>query len=418
MIAKAVRLHGKDKIQLDSLNLPEPGNEELLVKVVSDSICMSSYKAMCEGENHKRVPTRLEENPIILGHEFCGEILEVGKKWKDQFKIGQKFSIQPIINYKGNPEAPGYSYPFIGGAATYGIVPKEVLEQNCLLLHNFSSYYMGSLAEPYCCVIGAFDRNYHLDPQTNFPKPGIRPYGKMLFLAGTGPMGSAALDYAIHMKNPPSQIIITSRNNQKLMRMKKFFQNKTTGKTQLNFVETTEGFDYQKLLALTENNVSFDDIFVFAPDKKLIEDGDKLLASDGCLNFFAGPRDSNFSASLNLFNLHYHNTHYVGSSGGSAKNMAQALEMLGQNKLHPEFLISHIGGLNCVVDSLKNLPEIGGGKKLIYTQINLPLIALNELKNNEKKFPFLGELGRMVDENQGLWSPQAESYLLAHAPAI
>ncbi|MBQ1260942.1 MAG: uL15 family ribosomal protein, partial [Clostridia bacterium] len=48
----------------------------------------------------------------------------------------------------------------------------------------------------------------------------------------------------------------------------------------------------------------------------VVEMGDKLLAKDGCLNFFAGPSNTAFSAEMNFYNVHYASTHIVGTSGG------------------------------------------------------------------------------------------------------
>jgi len=60
--------------------------------------------------------------------------------------------------------------------------------------------------------------------------------------------------------------------------------------------------------------------------------------------------------------------------------------------------------------------KIPGGKKLVYTGISMPLTALNELK--QKDCPFCKALGEIVEKHNGLWSPEAERYLLANAPAI
>ena len=95
MMTKAVRLYGKNDLRLEEFELPKIKDDEILAQIVSDSICMSSYKAAIQGADHKRVPNDVSENPIILGHEFCGVILEVGSKWKDKFQPGMKFSIQP-----------------------------------------------------------------------------------------------------------------------------------------------------------------------------------------------------------------------------------------------------------------------------------------------------------------------------------
>ena len=53
-----------------------------------------------------------------------------------------------------------------------------------------------------------------------------------------------------------------------------------------------------------------------APVRPLIEQGDAILTKDGCLNFFAGPSNTEFMAELNFYNVHYAFHHIVGTSGG------------------------------------------------------------------------------------------------------
>ena len=66
-------------LRLEEIELPQVGPDDVQVKVISDSICMSTYKAAVEGEDHKRVPNDVAEHPTIVGHEFCGVITEVGE---------------------------------------------------------------------------------------------------------------------------------------------------------------------------------------------------------------------------------------------------------------------------------------------------------------------------------------------------
>ena len=137
MKTKAVRLHGEGDLRLDDFELPPIREDEILAKIVSDSICMSSHKLALQGEKHKRVRHKLSEKQPIIGHEFCGELVEVGAKWKDKFKAGNRFAIQPALNVPDSEGratlwAPGYSYEFIGGNATYIVIPKEVMEMDCL----------------------------------------------------------------------------------------------------------------------------------------------------------------------------------------------------------------------------------------------------------------------------------------------
>jgi len=99
MKTKAIRLYGKKDLRLEEFELPEISDDEILAKVVSDSICMSSYKAAHQGTGHKRIPDNVADNPVIIGHEFAGEIVEVGKNWQQKFRPGEKYSIQPAIYY-------------------------------------------------------------------------------------------------------------------------------------------------------------------------------------------------------------------------------------------------------------------------------------------------------------------------------
>ena len=113
MKTKAVRLYCKNDLRLEEFDLPEIKEDEILAHIISNSICMSSHKAAIQGTEHKRIPNDINKNPIIIGHEFCGEIIEVGLKWKNKFQTGDKFSIQPALNIKEDPFiAPGYSYQY------------------------------------------------------------------------------------------------------------------------------------------------------------------------------------------------------------------------------------------------------------------------------------------------------------------
>ncbi|MDR1449921.1 MAG: alcohol dehydrogenase catalytic domain-containing protein, partial [Propionibacteriaceae bacterium] len=93
MKTTAVRLYGADDLRLETFELPPITDEEILAKVVSDSICMSTWKLLKQGKAHKRVPQNIDTHPIIIGHETAGVIVEVGAKWRDQFTPGGKFAL-------------------------------------------------------------------------------------------------------------------------------------------------------------------------------------------------------------------------------------------------------------------------------------------------------------------------------------
>jgi len=420
MKTKAVRIYGKKDLRLEEFELPEMKEDEILAQVISDSICMSSYKAAMQGADHKRVPDDIHVNPTMIGHEFAGIILEVGKKWKDSFKPGQKFSIQPAMNHMGTLNAPGYSYRYIGGDATHILIPPIVMEANCLLPYDGEAFFPASLSEPMSCIVGAFHASYHVPPGTYRHEMGIRKGGKMAILAGVGPMGLGAIDYALHQERKPGLLVVTDIDDNRLARAACLFTPEQAEKAgvKLMYVNTGKMNNPVKHLRELAGGTGFDDVFVFAPVKSVVEQGDAILGFDGCLNFFAGPTNPEFRAEFNFYNVHYAFTHIVGTSGGNTDDMLESLKMMGEGKINPAVMITHVGGLDAVVDTTLNLPQIPGGKKLIYTNISMPLTSLYKLEELGHQNILYAGLHEIVSKNDYIWSLEAEKYLLANAKPI
>jgi len=420
MKTKAVRIYGKNDLRLEEFELPPLKDDEILARVISDSLCMSSYKASKQGADHKRIPNDVHLHPTIIGHEFAGEILAVGKKWSHQFSPGSKFSIQPALNYKGTLDAPGYSFRYIGGDATFIIIPNEVMEMDCLLAYTGKDFFQASLSEPLSCIIGAFHATYHTSYGSYVHSMGINEGGNMALLAGVGPMGLGAIDYAIHCNRRPGLLVVTDIDRERLDRAARVHTVEEAARNGviLEYVNTQEMTDPVSRLKELSGGKGFDDVFVFAPVQQVVEQADRIMGFNGCLNFFAGPEDPGFSALFNFYNVHYAFTHIVGTSGGNTDDMKEALTMMENGKLNPAVMITHIGGLDAVVDTTMRLPEIPGGKKLIYTNISMPLTAIEDFAKKGKTDLFFGELNSLVSKNGGVWCGEAEAYVLKHGTPI
>ena len=420
MKTKAVRLYGKKDLRVEEFELPAIGEDEILARVVCDSLCMSSYKASTQGTDHKRIPDDVAENPIIIGHEFAGEIVEVGDRWKDKFKSGDKFAIQPALNYEDGPvgilSAPGYSYQFLGGDATYVVIPREVMEMDCLLVYSGPGYFPASMAEPFSCVIGAMHANYHTRPGSYVHEMEIVDGGKLALLAGVGPMGLAAINYVISRPDrKPSRMVVTDIDQDRLDRAAALYSPAIAAERgiELHYVNTAGVDDPVQHLKDINGGEGYNDVFVFAPVAPVVEQADALLAFDGCLNFVAGPSDPNFTARLNFYNVHYAFTHIVGTSGGNTDDIRESLALMEQG-MDTSGLITHIGGLNAVPDATLNLPNIPGGKKLIYTNMEMPLVAIADFRKLGRKNPMFADLADICDRHKGLWSVEAEELLLKY----
>ena len=418
MKTKAVRLYGEMDLRLEEFELPEMQEDEILAEVVTDSLCMSSFKAVTQAQQHKKVPDDIEEHPIILGHEFCGKILKVGKKWKDQYQKGDKFVIQPNIgDVKGY--APGYSFRYMGGDATKIIFTNQVMENGSLLKYQGDIFFEGSVVEPLSCVVGAFNAQYHMKRMYYYEHVmGIREGGAMALLGATGPMGFLAIDFAIHGPKKPSLLVVTGRTQSKIDLAKKLYteeEAKKNGVT-LIYVNTSEMNDVNAELRKYANK-GYDDVFIFAPNQEMVSYGVKMLAYDGCLNFFSGPADKEFSANVNFYDIHYNSTHFIGTSGGNTEDMKQSIELIEKKTVNAAKIVTHVLGLDEAAKTTKELPQIGGGKKIVYTHHKFPLTQVDKIDEiSENKF--IEGLKPILKRHGYLWSGEAERYFMENAPKI
>jgi threonine dehydrogenase-like Zn-dependent dehydrogenase len=466
----AVRLHGTNDLRVEHLELPPIGDDQILTRVISDSICMSTHKAAIQGANHKRVPDDVAEHPVMVGHELCGEIVEVGATWRDQFAPGMRFIIQPAIDWKpllNGEGAPGYSYPYTGGTATAMILPNEIMELGCLLPYHGESFYMGSLAEPMSTIVGTFHAMYHTRKYVYEHEMDIREGGAMAMLAAAGPMGMGAIDYAIHRDRRPRTLVVTDINAERLARAERLLPPEEAARfgVTLHYVNTAQLADTSEEGVAAHLHTfapdGFDDVFVFAPVGAVFNQGRAILGHDGCLNFFAGPSRKDIFGTLNLYDVHYSGHHIVGTSGGGTADLRESIELMAAGRINPSAMITHIGGINVVPDTVLRLPEIPGGKKLIYTGLDIPLIALDELAalggesagadgsaaasdtaeradrpgtpaasdatdpaaiHNDPRVSqhraLWRDLAAVVAAHNGLWNAEAERMLLARAPRV
>lgn len=420
MKTTALRLYGVNDLRLESFELPECGDDGIVAEVVCDSICMSSFKAAEQGAAHKRVPADCAENPVIIGHEFCGVIREVGKKWQNQFKPGERFGIQPALNYKGTLDAPGYSFQTIGGDSTFIRIPSCVMEMNCLLKYTGDAFFMASLSEPMSCLVGACRAQYRLEtPGSYHHTMGVKKGGKCACIASAGPMGLGLIDYLVHGPMAPSLVVVTDIDQARLDRAASVLtvEDAAAHGVRLVYQSTSSPTATADLRELS-GGTGYDDVFVMAPVPALVEQADAILANGACLNFFSGPMDPNFSARLNFYNVHYAGTHLVGTSGGNTDDIREALKLMGEGVLNPAIMITHVGGLTAARDTTLNLPNIKGGKKLIYTHQDFPLTAIADFAEKGKTDPVFAELDDACKRHNGLWNLEAERIVLEKMPRI
>lgn len=415
MKTKAVRLYGKNDLRLDTFDLPPIKDNEILVKIISDSVCMSTYKLSKQGQEHKRAPEDLANNPAIIGHEMSGVIIDVGSKWENKYSKGQKFTVQPALTVNGKDMNPGYYYPTYGGVCTYCIIPNEAIEGECLIPFGGESFFEASLAEPVACIIAGYNRMYHTNEDNHNHNSGVLPGGNVLIMGACGPMGLECVDYALQLDPPAKLVVAVDVDSERLKRAEALLAPRAHKDTKLVFLDASACDDVCKELMSLSEEKGYNDAFVYAPIRELIEQADKVLAFDGCMNFFAGPIDKTLSATINMYNIHYNLTHILGYTGSINDDLLSALKLMEKGSLNPAIMITHIGGINSAIDTTLNLPNIKGGKKIIYTQIDdLPLTAIDDFEALGKDNELFRKLYEACNRHNGCWNVEAEEILLKH----
>ncbi|MBQ8508705.1 MAG: zinc-binding dehydrogenase [Clostridia bacterium] len=406
--ATAVRLHGENDIRLEAFPLPPINDDEALLRVITDSLCTSTYKAVRQGKNHKRVPEDVSENPVIIGHEMCGELVALGKNLQNDWQVGQRIIIQPALKLE-NGHDPGYSYPYIGGAATYAVVPRIVLERGCMLPFDGDGCYKGSLVEAIGCVLRGFKGLYHTDYTDYTRTDGAKAGGRIAILGGAGPMGLAAAALAVNYAKA-SVVTVVDVNAERLAYAEKRFP-------AASYVNTS-GCDNPAAMLRELSGGGYDDVFVMVPVPSLFTLAEEICREDGCINFFAGPAKHDFPGSLNLYRVHYDGIHVVGTAGSIPADTAETVKLIEDGVIDPSIMVSHILGLNAYADAIYDMEHPSGLKKVCYTHLDLPMTAIEDFAERGKSDPLFAELDRIVKAHGGLWCREAENYLLANAPRI
>ena len=417
MKTTALRLYGAMDLRLESFELPEITADELLLRVESDTVCASTYKAVKQGSNHKRVPPDIAEHPVIVGHEMCGTVEKVGDNLKNEWKVGQKAVIQPALKLESGYD-PGYSYQYIGGNATYAVVPKIVLDRGCLIPYEGDGFFKGSLVESLGCVLRAYKGCYHTDYETYIRTDGAKRGGRLAILGGAGPMGIGAVALASGYAGV-GQVVVTDINAERLADAERKFTPAAAKKqgTELIYLNTSGMEDpVAELKKLSDGG--FDDVFVMVPSPALFSMAEAICREDGCINFFAGPAVHELPGSLNLYRVHYDGIHVVGTAGSIPEDTVDVIHLIEQDKIDPSALISHILGLKDAAAAIYGMEKPNGAKKVCYPHLDIPMIAVDDLGEWGKKDPLFAELDRIVKAHGGLWCAEAEAYLLANAPKI
>ncbi len=283
----------------ETFPIPEPGEDQLLVRIDSVSMCFSDTKIIKQGGSHPKLYNRdLANDPTRLGHEVALTVVKVGKHLQGMYSPGQRLAVQPDIYQQGKSTAYGYTIP--GGLIQYHLIGKEVLETDegaCLLpIADEMGYAESSLLEPWGCVMAAYTQRRRLEP-----KPG----GTMWIIGQPGDRTEYTFSNGL---DAPSTIVLTDAPA-----AVKRLVSKTRAKiVECNAIGET---DYEALKVEQTQGAGFDDIIILNPTSAAqVGQVAGLIARRGACNL-VGTQPLDGLVSVDLGRLHYDYIAFFGNPG-------------------------------------------------------------------------------------------------------
>jgi len=171
------------RLVIADLSVPEPGPGEVLVRTLACGICGSDLHALKHAdkfvENSRRAGNRRVMDlgrDVIMGHEFCAEIVEHGPKTNGALKVGTRVCSLPMLMRAEGPQSIGYSNDNPGGYGEYMRLSEALL----LEVPNGLSTEHAALTEPMAVGVHAV------------AKARLEPDDAPLVI-GCGPVGLAVI---------------------------------------------------------------------------------------------------------------------------------------------------------------------------------------------------------------------------------
>ena len=330
------KIRGKNKIKVlifekpyklifKEIQMPKIENNEICLRIKAAAICGTDLR-IYKGEKTKGI-----RKPSIIGHEFSGEVVEVGDKIID-FKIGNRVGVAPVIscgkcycclndleNICMNRKAIGYE--FDGAFAEYIKIPAVAIESgNVFKLSDKVNFKEAALLEPLSCCINGQD------------KCNIKINSDVLII-GTGPIGLMHLQLA---KIAGARVFISEPNSKR---------RKISELLGVDISIDPQKEDLYKVVMANTNNQGVDVVIMAIGISRMLNELLTLIKKGGILNLFAGFQKESFS-NIDPNLVHYNEINIIGSSAMKLRNYITAIKLLEENKINFKSLITDVYSLS------------------------------------------------------------------------
>ena len=325
---KAAVLYGKKNIKIEEVNLP-PSQGSIMIKVAACGICISDVKAYQEGQSHYCKP------PVILGHEYVGNIVTTPKE-NNNFKKGDRVAVIHAVNcgycsycQRGLFElCENKQRASNGGFAEYVSIKEKFAKIALLKIPNKLSTNKATFLEPIACCIEALERcNIRL--------------GDIIVIIGAGLMGLLLLQ--LSLLKGASKVIVSEINEYRRNIAKSF------GAIVVNPRET----NLKKFIIKETDSEGADVAITTVFKENIIQESFSFTRKQGTV-FIFGSATSNPEILINSNRIHYDQIKIIGTSAYKPFHFNIALKLLKEDRISVTPLITSIEPLEKIKRALDN----------------------------------------------------------------
>ncbi len=319
---RAAVLYGKEDIRVQDVPVPEIGEQELLLKVKSASICgtdIRMYKNGAKGVD--------ELSPLILGHEISGVVEKVGRAVSG-YSQGMRVIVAPNMGcgicdmcVSGNTQLCA-SYKALGinlhgGFAEYVRIPSDMVRQgNVSQIPDTVSFEEAAIAEPFSCVYNAFQRTV------------IGP-GDTVLIVGAGPIG--ILHAKLAKMAGAAKVFMHDLSAERLLLCKEIDD---------SFIPLMKAETYKEELSRATGGKGVDVVITACPAPQAQIDALEVAAVNGRICFFGGLPADKSRVSLDTNHVHYKQLIISGTTRSNLSQFRAVVKLIGDGLVDVRKLIT------------------------------------------------------------------------------
>ena len=329
---------------VEDVPTPSIQDGELLVKVKVCAICGGDLRTFHHG--HAAI-----KPPIILGHEFAGEIVAVGTG-VERYAVGDRVIVAPGIGcghcsycLSGNQHLCYHrltlGHQYHGGFAEFVRIPAIAVQAgNVNLLPDSVDYLSATLAEPLACVI-------------NGQEAMQIQLGDTVAVIGAGPIGIMHAELA--RSRGAGKVFLINRSQPRLDRARPLGYDA--------YISSQKDDAVQRVLELTDG-MGANVVIVTAGSEAAMQMGLAMTGKMGKVCFFAGLPKDKPQVTIDANFLHYRQITIYGTFSSAPRHNALAIEMIRSGKLNVDYLLTHAVSLQHINEGLQ-LVEKQAGMRIV-----------------------------------------------------